>query len=227
MKKPKVKFGRYAGRQARPVPPEHCPDSPPLTRSEEKETQIALERLADGQPNGRRKPSKQLDSTDRSIEQGLDLLVEALISADESRRQAAVKGVKQSCLPAAVRLISERLVILLGRRNSDLARQALASLTELGSPALPCLAATFVGERSALRQRAIVKAVGAIARGLDLEERGSLMIDLMMLIFNAADNSIRQDLRDVVAEFRSAYVAHHDGIQEPEEPEGPGVLSGE
>jgi hypothetical protein len=115
------------------------------------------------------RPTKQPKGTSPSqhrIQAMLGPLVQGLTEPDEPRRQAAVRHVQQTCVPAVLALLIDRLVALLGGSRL-VQRQAVASLVEFGPRALPALTLRFTRSRSAAVQQGIVEALTAVACGLD------------------------------------------------------------
>src|SRR5262249_28464761 len=122
---------------------------------------------------------------------------------DESRRQAAVRHVQQTCLPAVIALLIDRLVDLLGGSGA-VQRQAVASPAQVGPRALPALTLRFSGRRSAAMQQGIVAALAAVDRGLDRDGRLGLMTELLILSRHAADDSIRDSVGGLLTTLRSS-----------------------
>src|SRR5262245_5469342 len=95
---------------------------------------------------------KRAQQREQRIQGELTPLVRALTDPDEPRRQAAVRHVQQTCLPAVIALLIDRLVDLLGG-SGTVQRQAIASLAQFGPRALPALTLRFSGSRSAAMQQ--------------------------------------------------------------------------
>jgi len=146
---------------------------------------------------------QKAQAREQRIQGELTPLVRALTDPDEPRRQAAVRCVQATCLPAVITLLIDRLVDLLGG-SGTLQRQAVASLARFGTQALLHLTLRFSRSRSAAVQQGIVMALTAVARGLDRDGRLGLMTELVILSRHAADNSIRQRVGSLLAALRSS-----------------------
>jgi HEAT repeat protein len=145
---------------------------------------------------------KKAQAREQRIQAALTPLVRALTEPDEPRRQAAVRHVQQTCVPAVIALLIDRLVALLGG-SGTVQGQAVASLVQLGSRALPALTLQFTRSRSAAVQQGIVAALSAVARGLDCSGRLALMTDLLILLPRATDEAIRESVMGLLATLRS------------------------
>src|SRR5262245_20923669 len=85
---------------------------------------------------------KRAQAREQRIQAELTPLVRALTDPDEPRRQAAVRCVQATCVPAVIALLIDRLVALLGG-SGTVQRQAVASLAQFGLRALPALTLRF------------------------------------------------------------------------------------
>ena len=148
-------------------------------------------------------PSTQPGPSELLIQEKLTPLVEALTHPDESCRKAAVQHVLRTCLPALVARLIYRLVDLL---NGDVTArsQALASLVQFGSRALPTFTLRFTQTRSVAVQRGIVEALTRMAPKLTQAERIDLMVDVLSLEPFAAGDSVRRELAGLLAVARTA-----------------------
>jgi hypothetical protein len=152
------------------------------------------------------RPAKQPKGTSPSqhrIQEMLGPLVQGLTDPDEPRRLAAVRHVQQTCVPAVLALLIDRLVALLGG-SGTVQRQAVASLVQFGPRALPALTLRFSRSRSAAVQQGIIGALTAVARGLDRDGRLALMTELLSLLRVAAEESIRESVARLLAGLRSS-----------------------
>src|SRR5215468_8800492 len=75
--------------------------------------------------------TKQLAENEERIREALAPLVQATTDADERRRRVAVQHFQQTLPPTVLRVLAERLAEMLGR-GTESARQAAASLIQLG-----------------------------------------------------------------------------------------------
>src|SRR5262249_7513484 len=134
------------------------------------------------------RPTKQPKGTSPSqhmIQEMLGPLVQGLTDPDEPRRQSAVRHVQQTCVPAVITPLIDRLGDLLGG-SGIVQRQAVASLAGFWPRALPALTLRFSGSRSVVVQQGIVAVFAAVARGLDRDGRLGLMTELLILSRRAA-----------------------------------------
>ena len=144
---------------------------------------------------------QKAQAREQRIQAELTPLVLVLTDPDESRRQAAVRCVQATCVPAVIALLIDRLVALLGG-SGTVQRQAIASLAEFGTRALPALTRRFSRSRSAPVQQGIVEALAAVARGLDRDGRLGLMTELLILLRVAAEESICESIARLLADLR-------------------------
>jgi hypothetical protein len=143
---------------------------------------------------------KQVESEKR-LQAALAPMVEALTHGDDACRQAAVGTVLQTCVPTVLGLLIDRLADLLGR-DGESGHQAAASLVQLGARSVPALTRRFSRARSAAVQRQAVEVLGKIGRDLEPEDRCELMSELMILTRHAVEDSIRQDLAELIGVLR-------------------------
>jgi HEAT repeat protein len=146
---------------------------------------------------------QKAQAREQRIQAVLTPLVRALTDPDEPRRQATVRHVQQTCVPAVIALLIDRLVALLGG-SGTVQRQAVASLVQFGPRALPALTLRFSRSRSAAVQQGIIEALTAVARGLDRDGRLGLMTELLILSRRAADDSIRESVMGLLTVLRSS-----------------------
>jgi hypothetical protein len=164
--------------------------------------QQMLKKLVPPTPR-RPKPTGQPDPGESLLLERLTPLVEALVHPDESCRKAAVEHVLRACIPAVIgRLIGRLADHLDGAGTTQ--HQALASLAQFGSRAVPALTLRFVRTRSVATQRGIVAALTRMAPGLKLAERIDFMTEVMTLTKFAGDATLCRDLAGLVAVARTA-----------------------
>src|SRR5262245_18097590 len=146
---------------------------------------------------------KRAQQREQRLQAELTPLVHALTEPDEPRRQAAVRCVQETCVPAVITLLIDRLVELLGG-SGIVHRQAIASLAEFGPHALSALRRWFSRTRSVAVQQGIVMSIAAVARGLDRDGRLGLMTELLILSRHAVEESIRASLAELLTGVRSS-----------------------
>jgi hypothetical protein len=113
-----------------------------------------------------------------ATEEKLNVLVEYLIGADETLRQATVAAVLQAPHGSVRQTLINRVLTALGSRSAVTRRQAAASLTAFGRAAVPpLLLAVMRGRGTALRVRA-AELLGVIGPRLGTQDRVGLLLDL-------------------------------------------------
>src|SRR5262245_66267688 len=103
---------------------------------------------------------KRAQQREQRLQAELTPLVHALTDPDEPRRQAAVRCVQATCVPAVIALLIDRLVDLLGG-SGTVQRQVVASLAQFGPRAVPPLTLRLSRTRNVAVQQGIVMAITA------------------------------------------------------------------
>jgi len=137
---------------------------------------------------------KKQAKIDPEVRNALTPLVAGATDPDETRRQAVVGHLLQTCSPDFLALLARRLAEVFAHDRVPVRRQAAASLVQCGAPAVRTLTLAFLTTGRAVIQQHAVELLGEIGRGLSQEERGNLMIELNHLMGEAKTDAIRQQL---------------------------------
>jgi len=116
-------------------------------------------------------------NVDRAVTAHLQVLCEALTDCDESRRSVAssyaVRGIKSSLLRRVVNELADTLPC-----GGSLARQATASLADIGQPAIVVLVSRVKESRDLAECTALIETLGTIGVRISTSERIELIFHL-------------------------------------------------
>jgi hypothetical protein len=151
---------------------------------------------------GYRAPPRSPAELPEAVSGVIETLVEALAVPVEASRRDNADVVLRQCIPEVLALVTDGLVARLGGPASG---PAVATLAQFGGRSLPAVTLAFTRTRSAAAQRDMVEVLARVAPRLDLDRRLIAMGEAGMLLPRfAADDTVRQDLKRLVALLRSA-----------------------
>ncbi len=161
------------------------------------EARKVLQEWLDSHPRPEPAPTNPL------IGDGVRWLADALADPDDTRREAGLRAVEATCLPAVRALVIDRLIELVKEGGSP-AGPATASLAKLGPPALSAMTYALSRERTAPAQLRLLEAIGVASRSLTASEGIKLMTELGIATHGAADTAVRRAVAGLLAELRRA-----------------------
>jgi HEAT repeats len=136
------------------------------------------------------------------IDEMLQPLLDALTDPDDDRRRGHVRHLLAAAQPPALGVVVDRLVELLAAPKASVRRQAAATLTEIGPPALPALRSALVARGRPRVQRVAGEILAAVAPRLRPDQRTGLSFDAMIVGLQTHDAAVQGAASRLIAAVR-------------------------
>jgi hypothetical protein len=113
-----------------------------------------------------------------------------------------VEHVLRSCLPPVIGMLIDRLVDRLGCGGEARRAQAIASLVEFGSRALPAITLRFQRARGPAAQLDVLAVLRRMAPGLTSDQIADLLLDVGLFGLFAANGAVKCSIKEAILQLQ-------------------------